>query len=329
MVHSPPYVPSATGRDALAEIDRVGWAGLRHAYTGSGTDFSRYAVPCDDLPKVLGAFFADDEETRGEAADAILASALHQGTIYEVTAAVVPFLAAFAAAPSAPARGRMLSCLAMIAQAAARGDDAIAASTRAALEASRPLLRRGADAGPALARRAMDAMDAALATRGEDEEIEEVADALWEWAEREEADAEPPQTDGSVETELRAYAAGARGAPYAYQSQALGRAGHLIERAPALVVEVCDACDRAEVRARGRALRAQALALAGDRTSVEPELRAMAAEWLGPAKLGGLSQTLARADLLAALEAAGLADVAAAVRAAPEPEVVLPDGETL
>ncbi|HKU37456.1 MAG TPA: hypothetical protein VJR89_04895 [Polyangiales bacterium] len=87
------YLPSALGRAAFDELDRVPWAELPHAY-GVGTvgpDLS------DDVPATLRQLGETDREAFHEGVDALFSNLCHQGTIYEATAFSVPFLAAFAA----------------------------------------------------------------------------------------------------------------------------------------------------------------------------------------------------------------------------------------
>lgn len=103
------YVPRKPGKAALAEVQNVQWSQLGHAFTGAD-DLGDHLVPPDDFAAVLAAFFGDGEE-REEACDAFLSSAVHQGTIYEVTAHLVPFLAAFAAGEDDEAGLSSLYCL--------------------------------------------------------------------------------------------------------------------------------------------------------------------------------------------------------------------------
>lgn len=86
------FVPSGEGRAALAELDRVAWAELHHAYgrgvTGPGETH--------DVRAALARLGADDDEAVPSAVHALFSNVCHQGTIYEVTAHAVPFIAAVA-----------------------------------------------------------------------------------------------------------------------------------------------------------------------------------------------------------------------------------------
>ncbi|MEU4097274.1 hypothetical protein [Streptomyces sp. NPDC026673] len=72
---------------AFADLDRVAWPELRHAYG-----------PAEDVPALLRALTAADEEVAEEAEQELWSSIVHQGTVYEATLPAVPFLARLAAA---------------------------------------------------------------------------------------------------------------------------------------------------------------------------------------------------------------------------------------
>lgn len=86
-------VPARSGPAALGELDRVPWHELTHAYgrgrTGEGLH--------DDVAAALRRLGDDDPDVFAAGVDALYASICHQGTIYEATAHVVPFVAAVAA----------------------------------------------------------------------------------------------------------------------------------------------------------------------------------------------------------------------------------------
>ncbi|MFF4712554.1 hypothetical protein ACFY2V_14275 [Streptomyces eurythermus] len=71
----------------FAGLDRVAWPELRHAYG-----------PADDVPGMLRALAAGDEEAAAEAEQGVWDSLVHQGTVYPATVRAVPFLARLAAA---------------------------------------------------------------------------------------------------------------------------------------------------------------------------------------------------------------------------------------
>ncbi|MEV4517692.1 hypothetical protein AB0K00_53130 [Dactylosporangium sp. NPDC049525] len=74
----------------LEDLDGVAWAELTHAYGVA-----------DDLPELLRSLAAGDAEALRQLYNSIL----HQGTVYEATCFVVPFLVEVLAAPAADARG--------------------------------------------------------------------------------------------------------------------------------------------------------------------------------------------------------------------------------
>jgi hypothetical protein len=87
------YVPSAVGRAALHELDRVAWAELEHAY-GTGVIGPELY---EDVPATLRQLGETDPAAFHEGVDALFSNLCHQGTIFQATAFAVPFLAALAA----------------------------------------------------------------------------------------------------------------------------------------------------------------------------------------------------------------------------------------
>lgn len=65
-----------------AELDRVQWHALTHAY-GSA----------EDVPELISALYQDDRETADEAIYELYGNIHHQGTVYPASAPAVPFLA--------------------------------------------------------------------------------------------------------------------------------------------------------------------------------------------------------------------------------------------
>lgn len=92
-----PYQPTATGFDALAELDEVDWSQLEHCYgkgamsPGPGWDFSTKLE--GDVARSLAALGTDPSR----ALNALSSNTCHQGTVYQATAYAVPFIAAVAA----------------------------------------------------------------------------------------------------------------------------------------------------------------------------------------------------------------------------------------
>lgn len=262
-----------------------------------------------------------------------MSSVWHQGTIYPATAAVVPFLAAFAADLATPARGRILAALVAIAEACtdAGVDDPASQATRRAFVAARRWLERAAELGPELARGALASIDVALSPAAARHRTGDVVAELEEWAEAEEAEAEPPLSDEEVATELEGHARWIRGAPYEAQSFGVGRAHALLTRAPALALTVAEAADHPDVMVRARLVALQALARLGDPDALA-EVRGFVREWLGPAVPGAVNQRVTRDELLAALDhfpRDAVTELRRAVDAAGDPELALPDGDVI
>ncbi|OIJ87668.1 hypothetical protein [Streptomyces colonosanans] len=86
-----------------AELDRVQWHALTHAY-GSA----------EDVPELIKALYEDDGEAADEAIYELYGNIYHQGTVYSASAPAVPFLAH--AVRHAPAkRAELLMLLAVLA----------------------------------------------------------------------------------------------------------------------------------------------------------------------------------------------------------------------
>ncbi|MCX5589255.1 hypothetical protein [Streptomyces erythrochromogenes] len=65
-----------------AELDHVHWHDLTHAYG-----------PAEDVPELIRALYADDDDTVGDAIHELYGNIHHQGTVYQASAPAVPFLA--------------------------------------------------------------------------------------------------------------------------------------------------------------------------------------------------------------------------------------------
>ncbi|MEX2556198.1 MAG: hypothetical protein WEB06_11260 [Actinomycetota bacterium] len=90
----------------LEGVRDVNWASLQHAFGSAG-----------DVPDNLRALVSGDARAARVALQELGTSLLHQGSIYEATAAAVPFLAEIALEPSIPERIRV-QVLVMLAAAA-------------------------------------------------------------------------------------------------------------------------------------------------------------------------------------------------------------------
>jgi hypothetical protein len=89
--------------DPLAGLDQVPWQNLHHAYG-----------PATDVPAHLSALRSPDPATRSRALDALTISVCHQGTRWEVSQQVVPFLIALIDATGTPDRGDIVHLLTRI-----------------------------------------------------------------------------------------------------------------------------------------------------------------------------------------------------------------------
>ncbi|MET9874631.1 hypothetical protein ABZZ36_08405 [Actinacidiphila glaucinigra] len=112
---------------ALAGLDSVAWAELDHAYG-----------PADDVPDLLRALAATDEESADEAAQELWSSIVHQGTVYRATVPAVPFLARLAAA--GVRRAELLCMVGAIAESTDEHDPERPGAARAAVVAQLPLM---------------------------------------------------------------------------------------------------------------------------------------------------------------------------------------------
>ncbi len=96
-------IPAKTGRAALEELDRVPWHELAHAYgRGIVEEEGRFGSMRWDVATAIRELVDDDEDIHDEALNVLFSAVCHQGTIYEVSPHVVPFLAALAAGDDVP-----------------------------------------------------------------------------------------------------------------------------------------------------------------------------------------------------------------------------------
>lgn len=91
----------------LEELDAIDWSQLTHAYG-----------PAEDVPALLRALVEGTDSEQSAALGGLTSSIWHQGTVYEATAAAVPFLAEVALAPQVPVavRAQVLYLLLQIAR---------------------------------------------------------------------------------------------------------------------------------------------------------------------------------------------------------------------
>ena len=90
--------------DPLAGIDDIDWSRLFHAY-GRATD----------VPGQLRALRSDDAEARGRSHYQLRGNVYHQGTRWQGSYAVIPFLIALADDPSTPARELVIDLIRLVA----------------------------------------------------------------------------------------------------------------------------------------------------------------------------------------------------------------------
>jgi hypothetical protein len=88
----------------LEGLGRIDWASLQHAYG-----------PAADVPGLVRALAAEDAAVRQDALHALFGNVWHQGTVYEATSYVVPFLVELALSPLVLDQAGILSLLAEIA----------------------------------------------------------------------------------------------------------------------------------------------------------------------------------------------------------------------
>lgn len=88
----------------LDGLDDIAWNSLVHAYGAAG-----------DVPELLRALLADDDEKRRNAQEELFGNIWHQGTVYEATAYAVPFLRELLARPDLRDRDAVLRLFASIA----------------------------------------------------------------------------------------------------------------------------------------------------------------------------------------------------------------------
>lgn len=86
----PPYLPVHVGFDALDELDHVDWSALTSAYGKGVVGDELYG----NVQRSLALLRQDSNTALGEG---LWSNVCHQGTVYEVTAFALPFLAAVAA----------------------------------------------------------------------------------------------------------------------------------------------------------------------------------------------------------------------------------------
>ncbi|KAK1181396.1 HEAT repeat domain-containing protein [Streptomyces sp. NBS 14/10] len=113
-------------------IEDVDWASLKHAY-GEATD----------VPGILGALRSADVEDRNGAFYDMYGSLCHQGSVYEATAAAVPFLVDIVVEPGYPDREDLLSFLGHVCHGGDTGHAAALAAMAVQVPRLTPLLRDG------------------------------------------------------------------------------------------------------------------------------------------------------------------------------------------
>lgn len=95
---------SAVRKDPLDGLENVNWAQLHHAY-GAATD----------VPGQLRALASPAAEERDEAYYQLYGNVYHQGTRWQASSHVIPFLAALVDDPATPQRAAVISLLSAIA----------------------------------------------------------------------------------------------------------------------------------------------------------------------------------------------------------------------
>lgn len=95
---------STMARGPLDGLEAVDWAGLHHAYG-----------PADDVPGQLAALLSADAEERHQAHARLRGNVYHQGTRWQVSCHVVPFLTELADDPATPDRAAVVDLLRAVA----------------------------------------------------------------------------------------------------------------------------------------------------------------------------------------------------------------------
>ncbi|MFC7245042.1 hypothetical protein ACFQO7_21410 [Catellatospora aurea] len=107
----------------LADVDAIAWHRLHHAYG-----------PATDVPDQLRALRSRDEDRRADALACLSGNVYHQGTRWQASHAVVPFLVALVDDPETPDRAAVVGLLRRIAV-GDRRDDALPFDPRQAFAA--------------------------------------------------------------------------------------------------------------------------------------------------------------------------------------------------
>lgn len=90
--------------DFSLDFDAINWSDLRHAYG-----------PADDVPGLLRELLSEVPDARQEALYRLMENVWHQGTIYEASSHVIPFLVSMLHSPSTPDRSMVALLFASIA----------------------------------------------------------------------------------------------------------------------------------------------------------------------------------------------------------------------
>jgi HEAT repeat protein len=115
--------------DILYGLDGVDWSALSHAFG-----------PADNVPELLRGLISEDPDARWAAYDELTNTVWHQGTVYSVSAHVVPYLIAMLRSPDTPDKRLPAMLLALLADGSsglevhATGDSPTAVRIRAWLE---------------------------------------------------------------------------------------------------------------------------------------------------------------------------------------------------
>ncbi|ONI75236.1 hypothetical protein ALI144C_41625 [Actinosynnema sp. ALI-1.44] len=117
----------------FAGLDDVDWASLRHAYG-----------PAVEVPELVRGLVSDDPAEREIALDGMEGGVHHQGSVYDSTVAVIPFLLETVGTAGLPGRGEILKLLSNMGSAglAALPDDPLRRAAAVAVAQARPVLLR-------------------------------------------------------------------------------------------------------------------------------------------------------------------------------------------
>lgn len=304
----------------MRDFDDIDWSSLSHAYGDAS-----------DVPHRLRALVGDNWEERDDAYFRLISSIWHQGDIYEATPQIVPFLLDLMADQRGPARYYAAAVLTLVAQSALWptfrddiSDNPARRDTRRRLVEHAEELAELRESGDAVI---ASAAGCVLDHLGEDAEgADDRFDETYETCESAAVDLNARDEKPMTAREFDAWLGpdlDRRG-----QVVAIGWARTHATAHPELAGRALEHI-RADHLQHERRLAEVLVDLGRGHTDrARRGALDLAAEWLGPAEAGGFNQEISRRSVLELLAKFGGAEVRQMrrkVRAADEPEFVIPD----